>query len=37
MNLSGSGWNPVVGSCEHGNGASDSLNSGEFFDQLSDC
>jgi hypothetical protein len=27
----------VTSSCDHGNETSDSINGGEFFDQLSDC
>jgi hypothetical protein len=30
--LSGSGWNPVVGFCEHGNEPSDTTKEGEFLD-----
>jgi len=33
---SGSGWEPVVDSCEHGNGPSGSIKGGEFLDYLSD-
>jgi hypothetical protein len=28
---------PLVGSCEHGNEAFDSIKGREFFDHLSDC
>jgi hypothetical protein len=29
---SGSGWGPVAGCCEHGNGLSYSIKGGEFLD-----
>jgi hypothetical protein len=36
LNSAGSGQNPVVGSCEHGNEPSSSIKGGEFLDELSD-
>jgi len=36
LNLSGSGYGPVAGSCEHGNEPSGSINCGKFLEQLSD-
>jgi hypothetical protein len=33
----GSGYGPVVGSCEHGNGTSGYVKEGEFLDWLSNC
>jgi hypothetical protein len=32
----GSGWGPMAVCCESGNEPSGSINSGKFFDQLSD-
>jgi len=32
--FNGSGWGPVVGSCEHGNKHSGSIQGGEFLDRL---
>jgi hypothetical protein len=36
LDTSGSGWGPVVGSCEHGNEPSGSVKCGEFLELLSD-
>jgi hypothetical protein len=32
LDSSGSGWGPVAGSCEYGNGPSGSIKYGEFLD-----
>jgi hypothetical protein len=37
LDSSGSGYEPVAGSCEHGNKHSGSIKGGEFLRQLSDC
>jgi hypothetical protein len=34
VDASGSGYDPVAGSCEHGNEPWDSIKGEEFFDQL---
>jgi hypothetical protein len=36
LDLSGSGYGPAAGSCEHGNEHSRSIKGGEFLDYLSD-
>jgi hypothetical protein len=36
LDSSASGWGPVAGSCEHGNGPSGSVNGGEFLYHLSE-
>jgi hypothetical protein len=35
LDASASGWEPVAGSCEHGNETSGSVTSGEFLEYLS--
>jgi len=37
LDLSGTRYWPVAGSCEHGNEISSSIKGGEFFDSLSNC
>jgi len=37
LDQSGSEQGQILGSCEHGNGPSISINFGEFLDQSSNC
>jgi hypothetical protein len=37
MDLTGSGYGPIAGFCEHGNEPSGYIKGWELLDQLSDC